>query len=204
MLDQRRHQRIRFGNSPKVSIGFGGAIGEGRIENLSLSGLMVRTHMPLEISHNIGCEFSVFGSPIIDVPATVVSRVGDLFGVRFQTGPINQILIDDAINSALSSGNASILAVRELGGKKVMRITGGFGSSLRNDFMHALTRVGVDEIDLEGVTVVDQAGLALCVVACNRHGVKLGAQSPCFAEAWKQALAVPGEIEKMEMPGGDG
>lgn len=203
MLDQRRHQRIRFGNLPKVSIGFSGARGEGLIENLSLSGLMVRTAMPLEISHNIGCEFRIFGSPVIDVPATVVSRVGNLFGVRFQSGPINQILIDDAISSALASGNASILAVHESGGQKIMRITGGLCSSLRNDFMHALTRVGVDEIDLEGVTLVDQAGLALCLVACNRHGVKLGAQSPCFAEAWKQALAVPGEIEKQEIPGCD-
>ena len=203
MLDQRRHQRIRFGILPTVSIGFGGAIGQGLIENLSLSGLMVRTDMPLEISHNIGCEFRVFGSPMIDLPATVVSRVGNLFGIRFQTGPINQILIDDAINSALASGNASILVVHEIGGKKIMRITGGLGNSLRNDFMHALTRVGVDEIDLDGVTLVEQAGLALCLVASNRHGVKLGAQSSCFAEAWKQALAVPGEVEKMEMPGCD-
>jgi hypothetical protein len=201
MLDQRRHQRIRFGNLPKVRIGFGGAIGEGLIENLSLSGLMLRTEMSLEISHNVGCEFSVFGSPLIDVPASVVSRVGNMFGVRFQAGPINQILIDDAINSALASGNASILAVRELGGKKVMRITGGLGNSLRNDFMHALTRVGVDEIDLEGVTLVDQAGIALCLVAVDHHGVKLGVQSQCFTEAWKQALAVPGSIAKMEMPG---
>lgn len=191
MLDQRRHQRIRFGNLPKVKIGFGGAIGEGLIENLSLSGLMLRTDMPLEISHSIGCEFRVFGSALIDVPALVISRVGNVFGVRFQTGPINQVLIEDAINSALASGNASILNVRELGGKKVMRITGGLGSSLRNDFMHALTRVGVDEIDLEGVTSVDQAGLALCLVACDRHGVKLGAQSRCFAEAWQLALAAP-------------
>lgn len=196
MLDQRRHQRIRFGNLPKVKIGFGGAIGEGLIENLSLSGLMVRTDMPLEISHNIGCEFRIFGSALIDVPAAVISRVGNVFGIRFQTGPINQILIEDAINSALASGNASILNVRELGGKKIMRITGGLGGSLRNDFMHALTRVGVDEIDLEGVTLVDQAGLALCLVASNRHGVTLGAQSPCFAEAWRQALAAPGEFEK--------
>lgn len=203
MLEQRRHQRIRFGALPKVSIGFGGSIGEGLIENLSLSGLMVRTEMPLEISHNIGCEFSVFGSPLIDVPAVVVSRVGNLFGVHFQTGPINQILLDDAINSALAAGNASILVVHELAGQKVMRITGGLGNTLRNDFMHALTRVGVDEIDLEGVTLVDQAGLALCLVAVGRHGVKLGAQSPCFAEAWKRALAVPGEFEKLEVPGGD-
>lgn len=200
MLDQRRHQRIRFGVLPTVRIGYGGAIGEGLIENLSLSGLMVRTDMPLEISRNIGCEFRIFQSPVIDVPAAVISRVGNLFGVRFQTGPINQVLIEDAINAALASGMASILSVRELGGKKIMRITGGLGGPLRNDFMHALTRVGVDEIDLEGVTLVDQAGLALCLVANSRHGVKIGAQSPCFAEAWVQALAAPGEIPKPAMP----
>lgn len=89
MLDQRRHQRIRFSVPQKISIGYGGEIGEGVIENLSLSGLMMRTPMPLEISRNVGCEFSVFDSPLIDVPAAVVSRVCDLFGVRFQQGPIS-------------------------------------------------------------------------------------------------------------------
>lgn len=198
MLDQRRHQRIRFGVPQTIRIGYGGAIGEGIIENLSLSGLMMRTTMPLDISHNIGCEFSVFDSPVIDVPAAVVSRVCDLYGVRFQPGPISQILIEDAINSALTSGNASILSVHELGGRKTMRITGGLSAVLRSDFMHALTRMGVDEIDLEGVTAVEQAGLALCLVATKRHGVAIGAQSSCFAEAWESALAAPGGLERME------
>ena len=103
MLDQRRHQRIRFSTPPVVTIGHGGAVGSGEIENLSLSGLMMRTDLPLTIGQTAGCEFSVFGSPIIDVPATVVSRVGNLYGARFQTGPINQILIEDAIDSALAS-----------------------------------------------------------------------------------------------------
>lgn len=198
MLDQRRHQRIRFGVPQTIRIGYGGAIGEGVIENLSLSGLMMRTTMPLEISRNIGCEFSVFDSPLIDVPAAVVSRVCDLYGVRFQPGPISQILIEDAINSALASGKASILSVHELGGRKTMRITGGLSAVLRSDFMHALTRMGVDEIDLEGVTAVEQAGLALCLVATKRHGVAIGAQSSCFAEAWALALAAPGNLERME------
>jgi len=192
MLDQRRHQRIRFSVPPLVKIGHGGAIGEGWIENLSVSGLMARTNLALEVGHTAGCEFSLFGSPIIDVPAMVVSRVGDLFGARFQTGPINQVLIDDAISAALASGQASILAVRELAGRRVMRISGGQNGALRNDFMHALTRVGVDEIDLEAVTAIDQSGLALCLVATNRHGVVIGAQSECFAGAWKLALAIPG------------
>lgn len=197
MLDQRRHQRIRFGTPPGIKIGFDGAIGEGLIENLSLSGLMVRTDLPLEISRRVGCEFSVFQSPVIDVPAVVVSRVGDLYGLRFQPGPISQVLIEDSINGALAAGQAAILSMHEVGGRRIMRIVGGLSGALRSDFMHALTRVGVDEIDLSGVTAVDQAGVALCVVASGRHGATIGAQSPCFAGVWKQALAVPGDAGRL-------
>jgi len=200
MLEQRRHQRIRFGTPPLVTIGYGGVIGEGAIENLSLTGLMVRSDMQLEVGRNAGCEFSLFGSPLIDVPVTMVSRVGNLFGGRFQTGPINRILIEDAVNSALAAGHASILSVHELGGEKVMRISGGLNGTLRNDFMHALTRVGVDELDVEGVTQVDQAGLALCLVAANRHGVKIGQQSACFEAAWRLANTQPGQVQTL--PGG--
>ena len=192
MQDQRRHQRIRFGVPPTVKIGFGGAVGEGLIENLSLSGLMLRSAMTLEIGRLAGCEFSIFSSPLIDVPVTIVSKVGDLYGGRFQTGPINQIVIEDAIDAALATGEASILSVHELNGRKVMRISGGLNGALRNDFMHALTRVGVNEIDMSGVTALDQPGLALCLVATSRHGVEIGEQSECFAAAWKTALAKPG------------
>ena len=189
--EQRRHQRVRFGNPPPVTIGYGGRTREGQIINLSLAGIMVRTDLELEIGHTAGCEFSLFGSSVIDVPTSVVSRVGDLFGGRFQTGPINQVVIDDAINAALASGLASIFSVNELAGRKVIRISGGLNGSLRGDFMHALTRVGVEEIDVSGVTAVDSAGLALCLVATTRHGVVLGKQSECFAAAWQQAQASP-------------
>ena len=191
MFEQRRHQRIRFAVPPCVKIGYNGSLGEGYIENISLSGLMVRSNMALEVGRTMGCEFKVFDSPLIDVPASLVSRVGDLYGARFQTGPIAQILIDDAINAALASGKASILSMHETGGKKVMRIAGGLGGCLRNDFMHALTRVGVDQIDASAVTQIDQAGLALCMVAVTRHGVDIGEQSEVFSGAWKLALAMP-------------
>lgn len=170
-------------------------MGDGFIENLSMSGLMLRCGMQLAIGRSIGCEFSLFGSPMIDMPVTVVSRVGDLFGARFQPGLIGQVLIEDGIKSALASGKGSILSVNELAGRKVMRIAGGLNGALRNDFMHALTRVGVDEVDVGAVTAVDQAGLALCLVATGRHGAIIGAQSDCFAGAWKQALALPGNLE---------
>lgn len=192
MLEQRRHQRIRFGLPPAVRLGSSGRIDEGVIENLSQAGLMVRTVLPLAVGQPFGCEFSLFGAPPVDLTATAVSRVGDLCGARFQSGPLSRQLIDEAIRSALISGAGSVLAVHELGGRKVLRIAGGLNGSLRGDFMYALTRGGVDEIDLEGVTAVDQAGLALCLVATGRHGVGLGGRSACFVEAWERAIALPG------------
>ena len=197
MIEQRRHQRIRFGEPPAVSIGFAGQLCEGGIENLSMSGIMLRSSLVLEIGRSVGCEFSLFGSPRMDVAVTVVSRIGDLYGARFQVGLINQVLIEDAIRQALESGKASVLTVHELAGRKVMRIAGGLNASLRNDFMHALTRVGVDEIDLAGVAQVEQAGLALCLVATERHGAVIGSQSDCFAGAWKLALALPGSVAQV-------
>ena len=186
MLDQRRHQRIRFRNPPPISIGFGGKIGQGSIENISLSGLMLRTSMSLEIGKQAGCEFSLFGSPLVDVPVTVVSKVGDMFGARFQTGPINQVMLEDALSAAMLSGEASTLGVYEVNGRKTMRIAGGLNGGLRNDFMHMVTRVGVDEIDVSSVTAVDQAGLALCLVAVERHGAVMAARSECFDQAWRE------------------
>lgn len=197
MHEQRRHQRIRFGTAPTIKIGFGGALSEGTIENLSLQGLMARSDLPLEIGRQIGCEFRVFGSQLIDLPASVVSRVGDMFGVRFLGGPLNQHLVDDAINGALGSGKGAVLSVHDSGGRKTMRIVGGLCGSLRGDFMHALTRVGIDEIDLSRVSTVESAGIALCLVATSRYGVTLGATSPCVAEAWQQALAAPGKLPEV-------
>lgn len=198
MHEQRRHQRIRFGVAPAVRIGFGGAICDGTIENLSPQGLMARCDLPLEIGRSIGCEFRIFGSQLVDLPATVVSRIGDMFGVRFLGGPLSQVLVDDAIKGALASGKGAVLSVHDTGGKKVMRIVGGLCGSLRSDFMHALTRVGIDEIDLSAVSTVEPAGIALCLVATSRYGVTLGAMSPCVVDAWKQALAAPGTLPNAE------
>lgn len=192
MFEPRRHQRIRFSLPPLIKIGFGGDVAHGFIENLSLAGLMVRTGLGLEVGRHFGCEFSLYDSPTIDVAAVTVSQVGDLFGARFEAGPLSQILIDEAIEGALAQGHASILTTHEVAGRRVMRITGGLTGSLRNDFMHSLTRVGVEEIDVSAVTAVDQAGLALCLTAQSRHGVRIGSQSDCFARGWAEALRSPG------------
>jgi PilZ domain len=187
MSEQRRHQRIRFNLPPRIRLGKFGQLGLGELENLSLSGLMLRTELLLSIGESFGCEFSVFGSPLIDMPAVVVSKFGDLYGARFQAGPISALLIQDAIENAVASGKASILSIHDLEGRKVMRIAGGLNSCLRSDFMHGLKRVGVAELDLAGVTDIDSVGLALCLIAVEQYQVALPKCSPCVEAAWTQA-----------------
>jgi hypothetical protein len=178
MKEPRRNQRIRFTVSPIVRIGQLGLSGKGQLENLSLGGLMLRTELSLKVGEAIGCEFIVFDSPLIDMPVDVVSKIGDLYGARFQPGPISEWLIQEAIDKALALGLASILSINDLQGRKVMRISGGLNESLRNDFMHGLTKVGVDEMDLSGVTEIDGAGMDLCRLAVERHNVEIVRPSP--------------------------
>jgi len=63
-----------------------------------------------------------------------------------------------------------------------MRVAGGLNGCLHNDFMHGLTKVGVDEIDLSGVTDIDNAGVELCRVAAEVHQVGLVRPSACVHE----------------------
>ena len=184
MEDQRRHQRIRFGSPPSIKIGYAGSTMRGTVENLSLSGIMVRTPQLLEVGKTFGCEFSVFGSPKIDVAAITISKVGDLFGARFQSGPISDLLIRDAMDTALASGQASVVSMHKQQGRRIMRIIGGLNATLANDFFYSLTKVGVDDIDVGGVTQVDESGLNLCLNAVARHNATIGEQSECFASAW--------------------
>jgi hypothetical protein len=168
MKEQRRHQRIRFNVQPLVRMGQAGRTGLGRLENLSLGGLMVRTDLPLKSGEPLGCEFSLFGLYLIDISAVVVGSVGELFSGRFQAGPISETLLQDEIVRALSSGKGSVLSVNELQGRRVMRIQGGLNESLRNDFLHSL-KIGVDEIDLSRVTDIDLVGAELCQIALKRQ-----------------------------------
>lgn len=185
MLEKRRHQRIRFDEPLPMKIGHHGARAAGALENLSLGGLMFRTGLPLSVGETIGCEFRVFASPLIDLAAVVASRVGaGLYGARFQAGPMSRHLIDDAINDAIDQGKAGIVSLHELPGGRVMRVTGALTAGHRNDFMHGVERVGVVEIDLAGVTLIDAAGLALCRLAIDRFGVRIARRSPCVEAVW--------------------
>jgi hypothetical protein len=152
--------------------------GNGELENLSLGGLMLRTPLPLNIGEACGCEFVICGSPLIDMSALVVSKIGDLYGARFQAGPVSEWLIQEAMNDAPSSGKGSVLSINDRQGRKVMRISGGLNRGLHNDFMHHLTRMGIDDPDLSEITDIDEAGLELCRVAVEDYRVRVIHPSP--------------------------
>jgi hypothetical protein len=173
MKEQRRHQRIRFNAQPLVRLGQTGGRGTGRLENLSLGGLMVRTRLQMKLGGTLGCEFSVLGSVQIDISAIVVGCVGDFCGVRFQAGPVSEWLLKDEVELALSSGKGSTFSVNEVQGRRVLRVVGGLNESLRADFMHSLGQGGVDEIDLSKVTDIDLAGANLCRIAAQTHRIAI-------------------------------
>lgn len=158
-----------------------------RIENMSLAGLMVRSDLPLAMGQMAGCEFVIGGTPVIDQSATVITRLGDLYGLRFQPGLVAPVQVAEAMADALTCGIASVLQVHEVGGLRIMRISGGLNGSLTDDFLHVLEHMKVDELDLSGVTLVDEDGLALCRTASTRHGVRIARQSACFEQAWLAA-----------------
>jgi hypothetical protein len=173
MKEQRRHQRIRFNVQPLVRLGQAGSRGTGRLENLSLGGLMVRTRLQMKIGGAVGCEFSVLDHVLIDISAVVVGCVGDFCSVRFQAGPVSERLLKDEIEFALSSGKGSAFSMNEVQGRRVMRVIGGLNESLRSDFMHSLSQGGVDEIDLSRVTDIDPAGAKLCRIAAQTHKITI-------------------------------
>jgi hypothetical protein len=172
MSEQRRHQRVRFNVPPFVRLGQAGKTGLGRLENLSLGGLMVRSELPLKVGEAFGCNFSIMGPALIDISAVIVSCLGEFYSARFQPGPVSEQLLKDEIAGALSSGKGSILSLNKLRERQIMRVAGGLNGCLSADFMHGL-KVNVVEIDLSQVTDIDQTGAELCRIAAQTHHIDI-------------------------------
>ena len=75
--------------------------------------------------------------------------------------------------------------ILHLEGGKVMRIVGALTSATKNDFMHALTRVGLYALDLSEVTRIDAEGVSLCDLAVAQYGVRVDKRSECVRLAWQ-------------------
>jgi ABC-type transporter Mla MlaB component len=187
MQEQRRHVRIRFAKPLPAYVGHKGQNLRAELHNVSLGGALLRTDLPLAIGDRFGLEFALQGMGIDTVPIVISRGLGDLVGVRFDLGPASEIQLEGAIQDSLRNGIASVLSMHTLAGRKVMRIAGALNLSLRNDFFHALDKMGVAEIDLSEVTTVDADGLALCVVAAERRGVVIERLSPAVANLWRAA-----------------
>lgn len=190
MLEKRRHQRVRFDDPLPMNVGHRGERATCGLENLSLGGLMFRSTLQLTVGETIGCEFSVFESPLIDIVATVTSRVGNgLYGARFEAGPMSQHLVEDAINNAIYRGKATVLSIHDLAEGKIMRIAGGLSAATRNDFLHGVARVGVIDIDLSEVTAIDEEGVSLVALAATQYKLPLSRRSPCIDAIWHRVSA---------------
>ena len=150
---------------------------------------MLHGEVALKVGIAVGCEFELFDSPLIDLSVLVVSRVGRRYSARFQAGPLSECLLEEAVGRGLAAGGASILSVNDVGGHKVMRIAGGLNAGLCKDFVHALTRTGVDRIDLAAVTKIDAEGSEICRIAVEEHRVGIVRPSPWVRAALQGRVA---------------
>lgn len=173
MGEQRRHQRARFTAPPAIALAQTGVSGNGSLINLSLSGMLIQTALPLTLGEVMGCRLSLTGHAHLDFSATVITRIGDLFGIRFKPGAITRALLSDGLNHALACGDASKFSLREVQGQMTIEITGGLRKNLENDFEHALRHYRIHVIDLQQVTYADRAGLNLCNMSVERYGTKI-------------------------------
>lgn len=173
MIERRRHQRVTFASPQSAHFGQLGIRGSGYLENISLGGLLLETDIGLKIGEPLGCEFVLVNEHLIDIPAVVANKVQKYYGIRFQAGLVSQWLIQEAIDTMLLSGRASILSIKDLGGRRVMRIEGGLNKSLHEQFMSGLINSGIQDLDLSGLTHIDREGRNLCKIAAEQYKVNI-------------------------------
>ena len=150
---------------------------------------MVQCELPLRVGAPVGCEFELFASPLIDLSALVVGHIGQRYSVRFVAGPVSACLIEEAVERGLAAGKASVLSINEVQGRRVMRVTGGLTERLRDDFMHGLTHMRVDRLDLAGVTQIDAAGVDLCRIAIEQYRAGIVRPSSCVRAVMATRMA---------------
>lgn len=153
-----------------------------QLENLSANGLMCRAGADFPVNQRLALSFCFEWSPPIELWAQVVSRVGALYGVRFDAAPLSEPLIQAMIGVALKRGDAASATVHDVGGRRVLRLMGGLWDSLAPDIAHFLARGGVDALDAQAVTAVETAGMAPCLEALASGQLELIAESTVFAQ----------------------
>ena len=120
MIERRKHQRVAFASPPNAHFGQFGIKGKGYLQNISLGGLLLKTDSELKVGEPLGCEFILANEHLIDIPAIVANKIQSHYGIRFQAGLVSQWLIQEAIDTMLTSGRGSILSIKDLGGRRVM------------------------------------------------------------------------------------
>ena len=187
MQERRRHQRVRCTHLPPFSIWAACGLGQGSLENLSISGVMLRTDLALRVGQPVGLAVGGLRGHAFETVASVVSRVGDLIGLRFRNAPLAMPHIEAIISDLLQRGEASAATLHDLGGQKTLRVCGGFTPAIDAELRHFVERVANGQLDVGEVTAVDPTTLAHCLPALLTGQIKLAAASPVFLKAYQEA-----------------
>lgn len=185
LREQRLHPRARFLNPGRVELEAGRGYAEGEIVDLSRTGAQVRLQTPLAPGRRVTGEFSL-GSGVAVPFAGIVVNLRDPrgnapgVGIRFDgpaAGEWNAV-IDDVIRKAIARGEdgralASMVQVITWGNSPKVKVYGALSGHGWRDLLGAVARFGAASLDLSDVTSIDPAGIALCMMASERHGAQV-------------------------------
>lgn len=181
LREQRLHSRARFLSPVPVGIDLGGGKTiQGEIVDISRTGAQLRMKAVLP-GRRLAGEFTLAGETVrFSGEVSNVRPVANCVGVRFDGGTDDAArLLAGAVNRAIAPGEdggrplATMIRVLTWGDSPKVKVYGALTGHGWRDLLGAVSLFKARVIDLSDAGSIDVGGIALCLMAWERHGVKI-------------------------------
>lgn len=181
LREQRLHPRARLLNPVPVGIELGdGKSVQGEIVDISRTGAQLRMKMVLP-GRRLAGECSLAGEVLrFSGAVSNVRPVANCIGVRFDGGSDEAArLLAGAVDRVIAPGEdgsrplATMIRVLTWGDAPKVKVYGALTGHGWRDLLGAISLFKARAIDLSDAGAIDVGGIALCLMAWERHGVKV-------------------------------
>lgn len=178
LREQRLHPRARFLNPVPVDLDVAGARIEGEMVDISRTGAQLRADT-LRPGQRLTGEFQLAGEAVRF--SGVVANVREVprgVGIRFDGAGDEMAVLAGVVERSIARGEdgrtlASMVRVLTWGDAPKVKVYGALTGHGWRNLMGAVGRFGARAIDLSEANWMDVGGIALCLLAQERHGIQV-------------------------------
>lgn len=177
--EQRLHPRARFLTPVPVDLQVAGARIEGEMIDISRAGAQVRADA-LRPGQRLTGEFRLAGEAVAFAGVVVNVREAPRgVGIRFDVPSVEMAAaFAGAVERSIARGEnglslASMVRVLTWCDVPKVKVYGALTARGRRDLMGAVARCSAGAIDLSEASCIDVGGIALCLIAQERHGTRV-------------------------------